>query len=87
MKPPMEIFPGQPGTQDQKPVPRGQRVAIIIEDILIVLAVVFLMVMVFFQQRGTAWTVGMYITLVVMAIVAVRRFLRIKKASEPERRE
>jgi Ca2+/Na+ antiporter len=69
---------------DQKPRSRGERLGILIEDILIVLSVVLLFWLVMFRPRGTLWTVGMYAALVAMVVVAVRRFARIRKASKTE---
>jgi Flp pilus assembly protein TadB len=74
------VLPDQPA--DQKPPSRGQKVAIFIEDVLIVLAVVYLLCMMIFGLRGPAWTALMYATLVAMIVVTVRRFRRIRRASE-----
>jgi Ca2+/Na+ antiporter len=77
------ILPFQPPT-GRKPLSRRERIAIFIEDVLIVLSVVLLFWLVLFRPRGTLWTAGMYAALVAMVVVAVRRFARIRKASRAD---
>jgi len=75
-------FPGQPSGPEQKPPSRGERLAILVEDILIVVAVVFLLCWVIFRLRGPVWTGVMFAALAAMIVVFVARFLRIKHADK-----
>ena len=58
--------------------------AILVEDILIVLAVVFLLCWVIFRLRGPVWTGLMFAALAAMIVVFVARFLRIKHADKAQ---
>ena len=73
----------QPIMSDQTPPSRGQRLAIFIEDALIVLSLVFLLCKMIFGWWGWASTILTYAALAAMVVVAVNRFRRIKRASEP----
>ena len=74
----------QPSMSDQPPPSRGQRLAIVIEDALIVISLVFLLCkMIFGWFSGWPSTILMYAALAAMVVIAVNRFRRIKRASEP----
>ena len=78
----MPVMPGTPFLPKGKPPSRGERVAILVEDILIVVAVVFLLCWVIFRLRGPVWMGLMFAALVAMIVVFVARFLRIKHADK-----
>ena len=77
----MPTVPGMPPPK-QTPPPRGQRIVIFIEDVLIVLSVVFLLCFTIFRLRGPVWTGVMYAALLAMIVVFVVRFRRIKRADK-----
>ncbi len=64
--------------------PKRQRIGVLIEDALILLSLAYLMAWLFLGLSGTTGTILMYATLAAMAVVAVRRFLRIKRVDEPK---
>ena len=76
------VMPGQPPVSSLPPPSRWERVSMFIEDVLIVLAVVFLLCMMLIPLRGPTWTIVMYATLVVMIVVAFRRLQRVRRASK-----
>lgn len=74
----LPFIPGPPKAPTPKPLTRGQRIAIFVEDVLIVLSVAFLFVWVFFDLKGTMYRVILYATLAAMIVVFICRFRRIK---------